>query len=165
MVSGSIGSGLHGEPRASRDVDVVIDPDEKSLSALLSAFGEGWYFSRDAAEAALRERGMFNVVDTATGWKADLVVRKKREYSVEEFSRRQRAELLGTPAWVVSPEDSILSKLEWARAGGSARQVEDAAAVVRAKSSGLDVAYLRRWAALLGVSAELERILRRSASR
>ena len=28
MVSGSLGSGLHGEPRASRDVDVVIDPDE-----------------------------------------------------------------------------------------------------------------------------------------
>lgn len=161
MVSGSLGSGLHGEPRASRDVDVVIDPDEKSLSALLRAFSTDWYVSREAAEAALRERGMFNVVDTATGWKADLVIRKVRPYSAEEFSRRQRADLFGTPAWVVSAEDSILSKLEWAREAGSARQVEDAAAVVRAKTARLDAEYLRRWAAVLGVSEELERILSR----
>ena len=160
MVSGSIGSGLHGEPRASRDVDVVIDPNEESLAALLRAFSADWYVSRDAAEAALREREMFNV-DAATGWKADLVIRKDRPYSAEEFSRRQRAELFGTTAWVVSAEDSILSKLEWARAGGSARQIEDAAAVVRAKTARLDVEYLRRWAAALGVSAKLERILDR----
>ena len=159
MVSGSLGSGLHGEPRASRDVDVVIDPDEESLSALLRAFSADWYVSREAAEAALRERGMFNVVDTATGWKADLVIRKDRPYSVEEFSRRQRAELFGTSAWVVSAEDSILSKLEWSRAGGSARQMEDAAAVVRGQTVRLDVEYLHRWAAVLGVSAELEQIL------
>lgn len=161
MVSGSLGSGLHGEPRASRDVDVVIDPDEESLSALLRAFSADWYVSREAAEAALRERGMFNVVDAATGWKADLVIRKDRPYSAEEFSRRQRAELFGSPAWVVSAEDSILSKLEWSRAGGSARQIEDAAAIVRAKAARLDVEYLRRWAAVLGVSAELDRILNR----
>jgi hypothetical protein len=161
MVSGSLGSGLHGEPRASRDVDVVIDPDAESLSALLRAFSSDWYVSREAAEAALRDRGMFNVVDAATGWKADLVVRKDRPYSAEEFSRRQRAQLLGTPAWVVSAEDSILSKLEWSRESGSARQIEDAAAVVRAKAVKLDVEYLRRWAAVLGISAELERILDR----
>ena len=69
MVSGSLGSGLHGEPRASRDVDVVIDPDEESLSALLRAFLSDWYVNREAARDALRERGMFNVVDAATGWK------------------------------------------------------------------------------------------------
>jgi hypothetical protein len=161
MVSGSLGSVLHGEPRATRDVDVVIDPGEESLAAFLASVEGDWYVSRDAALAALRERAMFNVVDPATGWKADLVIRKDRPYSVEEFSRRRRAELLGASVWVVSPEDSILSKLEWARAGGSAQQVEDAAAVARVNKGRLDVSYLRAWAERLGVSAELERILRR----
>ena len=159
MVSGSLGSGLHGEPRASRDVDVVIDPDEESLSSLLRAFSSDWYVSRDAAEAALRERSMFNVVDSTTGWKADLVVRRERPYSVEEFSRRQRAEILGASVWVVSPEDSILSKLEWARAGGSRRQLEDAAGVARANARTLDRAYLRKWARELGVEEELAQVL------
>ena len=160
MVSGSFGSVLHGELRATRYVDVVIDPTENSLSALLDAVSEDWYVSRDAAFSALRERSMFNVVDSTTGWKADLVVRKERPYSVEEFSRRQRAGILGVSVWVVSPEDSILSKLEWARAGGSGRQLEDAAGVVRANTGTLDRGYLRRWARELGVEEELARILK-----
>ena len=159
MVSGSLGSVVHGEPRATRDVDVVIDPGEASLNVFLDAVAGDWYVNREAASAALRERGMFNVVDSATGWKADLVLRKERPYSIEEFSRRRRAELLGATVWVVSPEDSILSKLEWARASGSARQVEDATAVVRANRGALDLDYLHAWADRLGISAELERIL------
>lgn len=159
MVSGSLGSVLHGEPRATRDVDVVIDPGEESLAALLNALGEDWYVSRDAAATALRERGMFNVVESATGWKADLVVRKDRPYSVEEFSRRRPADICGVRAFVVSAEDSILSKLEWAKAGGSGRQREDAAGVVRTNAASLDRAYLRRWARELGLEDELEEIL------
>lgn len=158
MVSGSLGSVLHGEPRATRDVDVVIDPAEESLAALLDAVAGEWYVSREAAAAALRERGTFNIVDSATGWKADLVIRKERPYSVEEFSRRRRADVLGVAAWVVSPEDSILSKLEWAQAGGSGRQIEDAAGVVRTNAATLDRVYLWRWARELGVERALEQI-------
>lgn len=158
MVSGSLGSVLHGEPRATRDVDVVIDPTEASLVALIDAVAHDWYVSREAAAAALRARGMFNIVDSTTGWKADLVIRKERPYSVEEFSRRRQADVLGVSVWVVSPEDSILSKLEWARTGGSGRQIEDAAGVVRANAATLDRAYLWRWARELGVERELERI-------
>lgn len=159
MVSGSLGSVLHGEPRATRDVDVVIDPAEESLKAFLDAVGRDWYVSREAAFAAFGERGMFNVVDSATGWKADLVIRKDRPYSVEEFSRRRRANVLGASVWVVSPEDSILSKLEWSRSGGSGRQVEDAAGVARANAASLDRVYLRKWARELDLERELERIL------
>jgi hypothetical protein len=95
MVSGSLGSVFYGEPRATRDVDVVIDPGEASLTAFLDALADDWYVSREAAFAALRERGMFNVVDSATGWKADFVIRKERPYSIEELSRRRRAERPG----------------------------------------------------------------------
>ena len=56
---------------------------------------------------------MFNVIDTASGWKADLIVRKDRPFSEEANSPPAiGAGFLGTPLPVVSAEDSILSKLE-----------------------------------------------------
>jgi hypothetical protein len=50
-----------------------------------------------------------------------------------------------------SPEDTILSKLEWSRkAGGSGKQLEDASGVL-AVNPGLDRTYVERWARELGV--------------
>ena len=60
---------------------------------------------------------------------------------------------------MVSPEDSILSKLEWSREGASERQFLDALAVARTQGDDLDLAYLKRWAQELGLTAELERLL------
>jgi hypothetical protein len=51
---------------------------------------------------------------------------------------------------VASAEDVIISKLEWAKLGGSARQIEDVAELVRIAGQ-LDDAYLEHWIAELGL--------------
>ena len=99
------------------------------------------------------------MIDLRTGWKADLIVRKRRGFSREEFQRRERVDLLGVPVWVASAEDTILSKLEWAEASASERQVRDAQGIVDVRGDALDVAYLRRWATELGLTDRLERLL------
>jgi hypothetical protein len=38
---------------------------------------------------------MFNVVDPETGWKADLILRKRRPFSETELSRREAADFQG----------------------------------------------------------------------
>jgi hypothetical protein len=53
------------------------------------------YVSADAAMEALERESMFNVVDTATGWKADLIIRKSRSFSQVEFARRRGFDLEG----------------------------------------------------------------------
>ena len=161
MVSGSFASVLYGQPRATRDVDLVVNPTEDQLRVFVASLAGEYYVSLEAAEEALRERSTFNVVDLQTGWKADLIIRKNRPYSIEEFRRRQTATILGIALEVVSREDSILSKLEWAKKSGSDRQIEDVAGVVRLQSSALDLDYLRRWAADLGVDDILRQVLRK----
>jgi hypothetical protein len=53
---------------------------------------------------------------------------------------------------LVTPEDAVLSKLEWAKkSGDSERQLRDAAGVIE-MNPGLDRAYIDRWAAVLSVS-------------
>ena len=52
---------------------------------------------------------------------------------------------------LASPEDTILSKLEWAnKAGRSEKQIDDAAGVL-AVNPGLDRRYVDKWARELGV--------------
>lgn len=88
------------------------------------------------------------------------MVRKERAFSLAELGRRQRADILGVSTWVASPEDTILSKLEWsALAGGSARQMGDVRGVLAAQGTALDRAYLAAWAERLGVAAVLEGLL------
>ena len=153
MITGSIASSYHGEPRATRDLDVVIDPDPGALDRLVAQLSaDDWYVDADVARRALAERTQFIAIDATTGWKVDFLVRKDRPFSLEEFGRRVRAQLLGTQAWIASPEDTIVAKLEWAAVSGSDRQMEDVAAMLDIGSELLDVAYIERWVAELGLA-------------
>ncbi len=103
-------------PRATQDIDLVIAPNPGSLEALLKNFPEDQYYvNRDAAFDAYQRSSLFNVIDFASGWKIDFIVRKPRDFSRLEFDRRTPANVLGTTLFVASPEDVLISKLEWAK--------------------------------------------------
>jgi len=160
MVAGSVGSSFHGRPRATQDTDVVIDPTEDQFSSFLALMEQGYYVSLDAALDALRRRTMFNVVDLEGGWKADLILRKDRPFSRQEFERRRQIEAMGQTLWVVSPEDTILSKLEWMKGRESDVQYSDALGVAITQWGNLDLEYLHWWAGPLGIENMLARLLR-----
>jgi hypothetical protein len=160
MVAGSMSSSLHGRPRATQDADVVIDPTEDQLDSLLALLKQGYYVSRDAALDALRDRTMFNVIDLEGGWKADLIILKDRPFSRQEFERRRQIDAMGQMLWVVSPEDIILSKLEWMKGRESEIQYSDALGVAVTQWGNLDLEYLRKWAGQLGVENMLVRLLK-----
>jgi hypothetical protein len=150
MVTGSLASSYHGEPRATRDVDIVIDPDARRLMQLVEGLtAAGFYVDQDVAADALARRSQFNAIGP-DATKVDFIIRRDRPFSIEEFGRRQRADLLGTPAYVTTAEDLIVAKLEWAVASGSERQLDDVAGILEI-SSGLDRAYIDRWVASLGL--------------
>jgi hypothetical protein len=102
---------------------------------------------------------MFNIIDTVNGWKVDLILRKARPFSREEFTRRRPAELMGVTTWVVSPEDSILSKLEWTKGRQSSMQLQDALHMLILQWDKLDFEYLRRWARQLEIVKELDGLI------
>jgi hypothetical protein len=95
MIAGSFASAAHGLPRATQDLDIVIDPTAEGLDALLAQLPpDSYYADADVAREALRTRGMFNVIDHATGWKIDFILRRNRAFSREEFGRRISVSLL-----------------------------------------------------------------------
>lgn len=154
MVTGSVASSHHGRPRTTHDIDVVIDPTPATLRSLAAALARsGFYVDPDRARDALNRRRQFNVIEDETAVKIDLIIRKDRLFSVEELRRRSPAQLgESLRATLATPEDTILSKLEWARkSGGSEKQLADVAGVVEIQGPRLDVGYIERWARELGL--------------
>lgn len=155
MLTGSIAAAYHGAPRATVDIDLVIAASPTQLRRVVAELlRAGLYVSESAALETHRSEGMFNAIDAASGWKVDLIHRKDRPFSHAEFARRIATELDDVPLAVATLEDVILSKLEWAHRGGSQRQLEDVATLLRVRRGEPDAAYLARWVAELGVAAE-----------
>ena len=78
------------------------------------------------------------MIDLTTGWKIDLIIRKSRAFSQEEFRRRQRVILQDLPLYVASAEDVVVSKLEWSKLAQSQRHIEDVAGILRMRWESLD---------------------------
>ena len=154
MLTGSLATSYHGRPRATHDADVVIDPSPSQLEALIEALdAEGFYVDVGRARAARLARGQFNAIDMQHACKIDLIVCGDRAFSRIELARRMSVDLpFGAAVSMVTPEDAILSKLEWARkAGDSERQLADAKGVLEITRS-VDRDYITRWAQELGVT-------------
>jgi hypothetical protein len=146
MLTGSFASSFHGVPRASNDFDIVIAPTEKQLSELKNILSEAeYYFDLGDALDALRRRRQFNVIDLATGWKIDFIIRKSRPFSLTEFERRSEVKFEGLQLYIAQPEDVIIAKLEWAKRGSSERQIEDVAGILKIQSKDLDYSYIEKW--------------------
>ena len=158
-VCGSLSSSFHGQPRATNDADIIIAPTQDQLAKLLKSLETGYYVSPEAVFEAMKICSMFNVIDSELGWKADLIFRKDNPYQLSEFNRRIRAKLMGIELWILSPEDVILSKLDWGKGGGSDLQFRDVFGVIKLQWDKLDWDYLRRWAKELGVEKKLESVI------
>ncbi|MBA2541984.1 MAG: hypothetical protein H0V17_20245 [Deltaproteobacteria bacterium] len=155
MVVGSFASTFHGVPRTTHDLDLVIDPSVEQLDRLVAGLDpERYYVDLEVARDALARRTMFNVIEIETAWKVDLVIKKARPFSVEELSRREPAILIGVAVPMATAEDTIISKLEWAKDGASSRQLEDVAGILRLRGGQLDLNYIARWVGELGIEKQ-----------
>jgi hypothetical protein len=162
MVTGSIASSLHGEPRSTHDIDIVVDLPRSKAHALAAAFPQPpYYLDEEAVAEAIASGGMANLLDTESGDKVDFWVLTKDPFDRSRFARRYHEKMLGLRIAVSSPEDTILMKLRWAKmSGGSEKQFVDAVRVYEVQHEKLDQEYLRKWTVKLGIQREMARLKR-----
>jgi hypothetical protein len=157
-VTGSVASNYWGIPRLTHDVDVLVILSAPQIPQVNAAFAaERYYFNESAVRETLQSGGMFNVIDTQTGNKADLWVSTGDAFSQSMLARRKRVELIaGFHAFVATPEDVLLHKLVWHTITPSERQLADAAGIAAVQAGNLDLVYLREWAAKQDTTELLE---------
>ena len=130
------------------------------MSALVGAFAGDYFIDEPAVRAVYQPPHQFNVIHVPSALKADFWLLRPVPFEQEMFRRRVRDEWFGQPLWLATAEDVILHKLHWNKITPSERQLGDVAGVVAVQKGQLDEAYLRRWAADLGVLETLEDALR-----
>jgi hypothetical protein len=163
-LGGSFASSVHGIPRQTQDIDLIVELPITMVDTLAAKLGGDFYLDGDEARSAVARRGSFNLIHLDTAVKVDLFVRGDEPFDAAEFSRH-RPELVQIEPprriHVKSAEDILLRKLQWYRAGGEAsgRQWTDALGIVAAQRDRLDRAYLERWALELGVADLLSKAL------
>jgi hypothetical protein len=164
MIVGSYGSGAWGEPRFTQDIDIVASLMPEDAPALARAFpSPEYYLSAEAVTAAATTGGHFNIIHSASSLKADFYVLARGIRSHTQLSRRKQVILPdGVRAYVASPEDIIVGKMEYYREGGSEKHLRDITGILNCRRKELDREYIRGQAESLGLMeiwrAVLERI-------
>ena len=92
MVTGAVASIIYGEPRTTHDIDLVVDLDDPDAAKVTNAFpSDEFYCPAGAtirAESTRGERGHFNVIHHATGFKADIYI--KGDHPMHEWTFQHR---------------------------------------------------------------------------
>lgn len=165
FVGGSLASSLHGVPRATQDVDIVVDIEIRHIEELVKAFEAEFYIDADMIRDAIQHRSSFNIIHLGTMFKADIFVLNPDEASQEEMKRRKQYQVSDSPRQVLflaSAEDVILHKLYWFQLGGgvSERQWNDVLGVMRVQFETLDHYYLENAAQKRGIFELLQKAIK-----
>jgi len=160
LIGGAIAEWAWGEPRATQDLDLVVNIPIKSVNKLSKELKK-----RDMLIPAeiildniLEDRAdlPINAIHMHSGLKADLYpLREGDELRQSAFQRRERVDY-GPPigkVYIHSPEDLILYKLIYFGLSQQSKHSRDIAAILRAKKNDLDMDYIEQWATRLGLSS------------
>ncbi len=108
---------------------------------------------------AIARKTLFNILHKASVTKIDFIIQKDSLYRLTEFERRREIQIQGEAAWIVSPEDLIISKLDWAKDSVSEFQLRDVEDLFK-RVKDLDLEYITKWVSSLGLQNILSKVKR-----
>jgi len=120
-IGGSMASSALGVARSTLDADIVADLCMTHVEPLFDLLHKCYYLDPISMREAIENESSFNLIHLATMLKVDVFVLKKRHYDRQSFLRRLLKPISedrgAKPFYLVAPEDVILNKLMWYRAG------------------------------------------------
>jgi hypothetical protein len=158
MFIGGIAVSAWAVPRATYDLDAVVQISEKKLPSFLSLC-EKYGFIYDKKKPVKRIQNLSFITLTAGGKDTGFIYvdlfLARGKYFQGAIRRKKTINIFKTAVPVISPEDLILYKL----IAGRGRDIEDVYEILVTRKSGIDMDYLKKWAEELGIPHKLQDVL------
>lgn len=154
IITGSVAAMAFGEPRLTNDIDIVAAVEEKHVKDLMTAFSsDEFYLSEEAVREAIYHRGQFNIIHPASGIKVDIIIKQDTPFDNSRFGRMQRIYPAESyQANFAAPEDVIIKKMEYYKAGGSEKHLRDITGILKISGEIVDWNYITSWAKCLNLT-------------
>jgi hypothetical protein len=151
--------------RTTQDSDIVAEMSLEHIQSFASFLHSEFYVDDEMISEAVKHNSSFNIIHRETMFKVDVFIPLQRPFLESQLARAHKQTFkfeTEVSAKFASPEDTILSKIEWFRLGGevSDRQWRDILGVLKTRAGELELDYLRKWSGELKVADLLERALR-----
>ncbi len=158
IVTGSVAAIFYGEPRLTLDVDLVVFLNDQDTAKLPEIFPPADFYAPPpeviAVEARREQRGHFNILHLATGFKADIYLTGRDELEAWAFRFQRRVQFEGETVALAPPEYVMVRKLEYYREGGSEKHLRDLRSMLAVSGAQLDHAALHEWIRRRGLQSE-----------
>ena len=145
LLTGSFAVSYYGHPRATHDIDFIVEIKKKGSAKILEAIKElGTNFVVDASQIkeAVLNSLEFNILHTQTGIKLDFWIVEKNEFEQNKFKRKKAIFIDKQKINLISAEDLILTKLLWCKTLKSERHLQDCVGILEVQKNKLDKVYL-----------------------
>lgn len=164
VIGGSVAAMFYGEPRFTRDVDVMVFLNEPTIRKLPEIFPPP-EFDLPPQEAILAEmarpqHGQFNIIHMDTTFKADIYLTGRDEFNAWAFRNKRIENYEGETVILAPPEFVIVRKLEYFREGGSDKHLRDIRGMLNISSEQINQSDLNEWIQRQNVTAEWEKVIR-----
>lgn len=156
-ITGGLAAIAYGEPRTTRDVDIVLEITRDRIDSLVTALEANGFYVPGVEDVKAGRLQTLGVTHMETIARADLVIAGASEFDKTKFARKC---IITMPSvgdlFFASAEDLVLNKLRWGAQSQSEKQWRDVLGVLKTQGPDLDFDYLWRWAANLKISELLE---------
>ena len=143
MLSGGMAISIYTGPRYTRDFDFLVHLKPSDVLLVKEYFKEGYYCDEEAMKEAIENKGMFNIIDHKSNYKADFIILEHDEFEQVKFGKRRPVRFLDFTVFVISAEDLLVSKLKWIQELQSEQQSNDI--ILLSKLEHLDRPYIWSW--------------------
>jgi len=142
MATGAIAAILYGEPRLTNDIDLVVKLEAADIAGLRKAFSSSDFYVPPTevmqTEVKRQQGGHFNLIHVPSALKADIYPLGTDPLNHWAIAKRHSVEVSGRTIWVAPIEYVIIRKLEYFKAGGQDKHLNDLNAMLRTSGDTVD---------------------------
>ena len=164
MLVGSFSSNFYGIARSTQDADLVVQLGEISPARIADYLGEDFQLDPQMSFETITATHRFILTHRESAFKIELFLLSNDPHDQERFSRRRLEQLSGHQVYIASPEDIVITKLRWSKAGSRRKDIDDVRGVIHVQQNALDWAYIERWCDSHGTRKLLESVREEAAT-